>query len=873
MANKNNKNSRIVPEDDNSSFVNGSGNFSPPPDDNNPLFTNKKNRKPNDDLVQQMNQLLPGVLPQDKGDSIEVSADMHGTDEDGNELEPLSDLEVIAILNVHETRARSFTEDEISIRAAESIEDYYAQPRGRYTPPESPGRSNYVDSSVADTINWLIPPLMDVFCGTDDVVNFTARTPAQEKSAEMTTAMVNHVWKVQNNGYKVARTWIHDALWAPAGILKVFWEPDLTPETTYYRGLTDMQFELMSLAAQEGEFAVIKHKRYNNPSFSPLTVIQHGLAMAAGQAPAIAPQLQQQAQQGAQPQQIAQNTQIDATSPQLSEHLHDVVIHKTPSKDRGAVKIENIPLEEFLLDPLARCIEHATYAAHQRRVTISDLRAMGFEADLLDEISNTQFDPEMTRTFLTRTELQGAYAYSYFNNNVDPSMREVIIVESFIKMDYMQTGIAEWRKVIRCANTILLNEAVDGNPFIMLTAQPLPHLAFGISVAEQAQNAQVNQTQLMRALIDNVNLGANAQTYAVDGEVNLDDLLDSRPGGIIRVKQPTSVGVLQQGSGDTQGVTALVEILDTMKQERTGVMKLTQGSDADIVNETATGYQAMTERSEQRIKLIAREFAENGFKPLALRIQKLLAMYQDEYMQIRLNGQLLEADPMDAANQYDVDVKVGLGTGDKSRELAFLTTIGQFQQQAIETSSGLANLNLVHNTLQKMVRAMGMNPEEFFSAPPSPMPQPPQPQTPPDVQAKIQIAQQQAQNEAQQQQRQAELDAMKIKAQAQNDDQQAQLAHQREMEKLQATANLEREKLYLQAAIQREQAALQAMVNPQEEAAMFNETFTSTSKALNDALTGINFKQSGKYDDFLNAVVNAPEPNTPDQAGPQQGQQ
>ncbi|WP_175658203.1 portal protein [Burkholderia vietnamiensis] len=866
---------RIVPEDNNSSFNSGNGNFSPDLDKNNPLFTKQKNADGTDALVEQMNQLLPGVLPKDEGSSIEVSADLRGTDEDGNVLEPLSDEEVIAILNVREPRARTFIQDEISIRAAESNEFYLAQPVGRLSPPETPGRSNYVDSSVADTINWLLPPLLDVFCGTENVVNFVARNQAQEKSAEMTTCMVNHALQTQPEGwFKIARTWIHDALMAPAGILKVYWEPDLTPKTTYYRGLTDLQYSLLVLEAEAGEFALTKHKQYQNPNFQPLTMLQHGLAMATGQAPAITPQLQQGIQQGAALPQIAANVQVDPTNPTISESLHDVVVAKLPDHNknsRGRVKVVNVPLEEFYFDPLARSVYDATYSAHARRMTISDLRAMGFEADVLDEISNTQFDPEMSRTFLTRTQLQGAYAYSYFNNNVDPSMREVIVVESYIKMDYMQTGVAEWRKVIRCGNTILLNEPCDGNPFLFLNANPLPHLAFGVSVAEQAQNAQLNQTQLMRALIDNVNLGANAQMYVVDGEVNIDDAMDSRPGALIRVKTPESIGVIQSGSGDTGGVTSLLEILDTMKQERTGVQKLTQGSDADIVNETATGYQAMTERSEQRIKLMAREFAENGFKPLALRVQKLLAQYQDEYMQIRLNGQTVEADPMDAANQYDVDVKVGLGTGDKSRTVAGLNQVLQMQMQAISTASGLSNLNLVHNTIEKLVKAMGFpSPEEFFCPPPAPMPQPPQPQLSPDMQAKIQIEQQSVQAEASRQQRQAELDAMRIRAQAQNDNQQSELAHQREMAKLQMEHNMEREKLYIQAAIQREQAALQAMVSPEQEGAMFNETFESTAKTLDSALTTINMKASGDYDKFLNAVVNAPEPTTPDQTGSQQ---
>ncbi len=547
--------------------------------------------------------------------------------------------------------------------------------------------------------------------------------------------------------------------------------------------------------------------------------------------------------------------------------LHDVKVSIEPdskSNSKGKIKIDNIPLEEFYFDNQVPSLEHADYVAHAKKVTASDLRAMDFDPDQIDRITDMEFDPQMSLTYETRHELDSTYAWTYQHDEVDPSMRRILIIESYMKVDYDRDGLAEWRKVITCGSEILLNEACDGHPFIMLVSNPLPHLAFGQSVAEQAQQIQLNQTQIYRALIDNISYGANAQVYAVEGEVNVDDLLDSKPGGIVRVKKPESVGILSTGSGDVAAVTTLLEAFDTVKQERTGVQKLTQGSDADILNQTASGYSMMTERAEQRIKLMAREFAENGFKPLALRIQKLLAQYQNEYMQIRLNGQIMQADPMDACNQYDVDIRVALGTGDRAREIAYLQQIMGMQQLALEQGTGMVNLNHMYNTVEKLVRAMGFpNTEEFVAKPPSPMPQPPQPQIPPQDQIKLQIAQQQAQNEAQQQQRQAELDAMKLQAQQANDTKQAQLDFQREMAKLQMQQKIELEKLYLQAAIQREQAALQAMVKPADEQAMFNETFKSTTDSMNAAVAKISMHASGDYANLLNAITNAPEPQAP----------
>jgi hypothetical protein len=138
----------------------------------------------------------------------------------------------------------------------------------------------------------------------------------------------------------------------------------------------------------------------------------------------------------------------------------------------------------------------------------------------------------------------------------------------------------------------------------------------------------------------------------------------------------------------------------------------------------------------------------------------------------------------------------------------------------------------------------------------------------------VQIQQQKAQADAQQQERQAQLDAMKIQAQAASDEKQMQMDFNYKMQLLEKQKEIEQLKAILLTATQREQYALQAGVNPQTEAAMFNETFSSTDKTFQDALTSINMQMSGQHNDFLNAVINAPEPATPDQgvglAGAQQ---
>jgi hypothetical protein len=826
------------------------------------------------DLVkQQLAQLLPGVLPQDKSPVMHVSAD-----EDDNSSNRMTDEQLLAVVRQAEEKAKDYVRSRVMHRATRAYEYYFAQADGEFA-TTGEGRSDFVDTSVADTVRWLECELVEPFCGTQKIVDFIARNSSQEQSADMLNAMVNKVWQ-DNDGYEVMRTWINDALITPAGIIKVYWKPDDKLEAEEFKGLSDDEFGILALAANAGEFEIVSHDIYQNPAFQQLTILQHSMAMtganiAGVQAPPIAPQIQQGVQQGANPMQIAQNVQVDPNLPPIGQTLHDVKVVYRPDGKKGKVKIENIPLEQFYVDPSARSIKEARYAAHVRKMSRSELKVMGFDEDLVESIADREDDPRLTELYIVRNRMDMANAMDYDYNNEDPALKEVTVVEAYMLVDYDGDGVAEWRKITRAGDTILINERCDGNPFCVVSSIPISHTLFGMSVAELAMNLQKQNTQVVRSMIDNISYGANSAIWFNASAVDAEHLMDIGPGSVVPVDGDgaAALGIVPNSTGDVAAIQELLELFDTIKQERTGVQKLTRGNDADIVNETASGYMQMTERAQSRNKLIARHFAETGVKPAALRIQQLLAQFNDEYMEVRMNGQTMQADPMDAHNRYDVDVQVGLGTGDKGRTVGALMQILQLQTQAMQMNTGMVDLNLVYNTVERVVAALGIaNVGEFVHKPASPMPQTPPPQIPPDKQADIQIQQAKAQADQAMQERQAQLDAMKIQKQYETDAAQMQMDFKMKMALLEKQKEIEQLKAILATSVQREQAALQAAVSPQAEQAMFDETFQSTEKAFASNLTSINMHMSGQMDSLLNAVASAPEPDgTP--AGPQTGLQ
>jgi hypothetical protein len=241
-----------------------------------------------------------------------------------------------------------------------------------------------------------------------------------------------------------------------------------------------------------------------------------------------------------------------------------------------------------------------------------------------------------------------------------------------------------------------------------------------------------------------------------------------------------------------------------MKQNRTGVTKYTQGSDADTLNKTAAGLNNITQRADMRVKLIARMFAETGVKDLFKLIQKLLSQYQDRTMTIKLRGEWVDVDPRAWKNQYNMTANVGLGTGDKSLLIQHLMTLGQAQTQAMQI--GVATPQNVYRALTKLPPLLGFKDAEEFFTDPSQQPPPPPKEDP---------------------------DLAKIKLQHETDMAELQMKQQTMLMQNQAEAARAREKLEAEIALQREELLLKYGLHPMQEGITFLRTYQSTQEALN----------------------------------------
>ena len=756
--------------------------------------------------------------------------------------------------------AQDYMGGKLSAQRRRALSYYMGQAEGDLAPPEVDGRSSFVSTDVADTVEWMLPSLLRIFTASDRVVSLTPRKPGAEQMAEDATDYLNYVFTAQNDGFLALHTMFKDALISKVGVLKVWWDDHEEQAREEYRGLSDQ--ELAQLLDDE-EIEPIEHD--SRPDEQDAKQREKALQQL-GQQLERAMQAAQQGDQQAQ-QAVAQlQQQMAGIQSQPPVMVHDVTVKRT--RKAGQVRIEPVPPEEFFVSRSAKRIADAPFVAHVVERTVSDLRAQGYDiAD--DELSSDEsgmVGRSQERVQRWSYDDSTAPFPSFMEPPNDPSMRRVWVCEAYLRADVDGDGIAEWRRVLKVGRKLLENVECDGPPFVSVTPIPMPHRLFGLSVADLAMEVQKHKTAMIRAIQDNMYLQVNGRYFAVEGQVNLDDLLTSRPGGVVRVKQPAAVGALQQGMADMGDAYQLLEYMEVQKENRTGWSRQSAGGDANAINKTATGVSIVTNRADMRLELVARVFAETGVKDLFVQILKLVCQYQDQAAQFNLSGRWLEVNPREWRHQFDVTVNVGLGTNDPHIKMQQVGALMQMQQQLAQAGTGIVSPAEVYQSAAEMVKALGYKSADRFLKNPSQNPPPPPPPQPEQIKVQAQMQVEQAKLQAH-----AQIEQMKLQQQAQLD--QVQREHEMQLEQarmhMQAQVDTNRQQVEAdQKTMQmRQQAELDALKAQHEQERHLREMEFQRWKAQLDSETRILVAQIAAQTSMNRAQVAAAESFEDDEAG------
>ncbi len=174
---------------------------------------------------------------------------------------PKIDLPTLkTILASERSNALAAIEAEKLSNARSDAMDYYNGDMSKDMPAQD-GRSKAVSTDVQDTIEGLMPSLMDIFAGSDEVVRFEPVGPEDEEAAQQETDYVNHVFMQQNPGFMVLYAFVKDALLSKVGIVKVWWEEGEEEQRENYQGLDDDQYAqvVQAVAASGGAMEIVEH--------------------------------------------------------------------------------------------------------------------------------------------------------------------------------------------------------------------------------------------------------------------------------------------------------------------------------------------------------------------------------------------------------------------------------------------------------------------------------------------------------------------------------------------------------------------------------------------------------------------------------------
>jgi hypothetical protein len=280
-------------------------------------------------------------------------------------------------------------------------------------------------------------------------------------------------------------------------------------------------------------------------------------------------------------------------------------------------------------------------------------------------------------------------------------------------------GIAELIKVcsIGPSNKVLYWEPVADIPFATFCPDPEPHTFFGLSIADAVMDIQKTKSTVLRNVLDSLAMSIHPRTAVVEGQVNIDDVLNTEVGSIIRMRSAGSVQPFAMPFVGREGMP-IMAYLDELRENRTGISKAAAGLDAAALqSSTASAVNATVSQAQQHIEMIARIFAETGMKQLFKGILRLITTHQDGERMTRLNNQFVPIDPKVWSSDMDVVSNVALGRGTETERIAALSQIASKQEELMKLLgpvNALVTPKQYSNTLAKIVELSGFKDPSMF---------------------------------------------------------------------------------------------------------------------------------------------------------------
>ena len=594
--------------------------------------------------------------------------------------------------------AVSFEEGTLAPVRQENLEYFY----GEKPEEEGEGKSKAVSTDFRDTVMAIIPSLIRIFTSPEHVVNCHPNYEGQEEAAKQCTDYLQYMFWEDNPGFLILHDILKDALRCKIGVVK--WWTDVDEEVTEqtFRNITQEQLQMLI---------------YENPSVEVLNVVP------SDEPPPGPPPMGGPPQPASLPPEAMVSAPIDSLAPPPMEGmppegppppppggdllgapppnpgmlagmppetgmlgglppspepelLKEITVRFVVSKP--ITKIESVPLDEFRVDRKAKNVESARLIGHDQIVNVGELISAGYTME--------ELEPFLGATSTYATDRQ------YRNAGIDETdvLDEMDIRYGcyYIRIDKDGDGIPELREVhtVGDDHSILRDKVVQYANYSVWCPDPEPHTLVGDSPAELVKDIQVIKTNMLRGALDSLVQSIWPRTIFNETLVDADDVLNDEIGAVIRTKGSPSDTV--QSISHTfvgQPVFQMFEIMELLRQQRTGISDASKGVDPKALQSTALqGVDAIVTGAQERIELCARILAETGLKPLFKGLLRECVNNPNQKRTIQLRGKWTAIDPSTFDPTMRISVNPTLGKGSDMTRLMVLQDVKQTQIAAME---------------------------------------------------------------------------------------------------------------------------------------------------------------------------------------------
>lgn len=526
-------------------------------------------------------------------------------------------------------------------------------------------------SDVKDIVEWMMPSFTEVYFGADKIVGVFGRTP--DDDPEVLEKVMKYQIQSQNNGYVIIDQWIRDAVEAGLGVMKLDWETIEQWKNNWYQATAE---EILALPVDKKGLKIKKVEESPDGTYKVLIR-----------------------------EKVKVKNQATMRNIRPGEYVW------LPDKDESGRNVFECHRRYMLYDDIRRMGKAGIYRNTEDDFPFLDPHSdQGGSLDrIYDAIRNYVGEED------ARTEAMDAGG-----KDGQEGRRRVIVYDCYGKYDVDGDGLLEDVHVVICNGRVLFAELNDyeRNPFFTISFFANSYQKWKEGVADYLQDIQDLKTAMIRQVIVNTAIN-NDRAFGVDKHQPqaVKDLEAGKKTIRVDLTGNKKISDLLQAMPQYQlapETFQLIELTNTWSEQRTGITRYNQGLDADSLNKTATGISKIMAASQQRLRKMARDGAENGLVPMYKHLVNLNKKHLDQAFIFRLTNEYYEFDPADIQGDFDVEITNNIGLQDKQLTVQnLLMMFGQVLPPLMQI--GAASPMGMYETAKTIIEEMGFtSPDKFL---------------------------------------------------------------------------------------------------------------------------------------------------------------